>query len=460
MKIIEMNQEKQKNTIKTLMCLFCFCLCFQLNAQVRQPNIVVIMADDLGYETIQVNGGESYKTPHLNKMAVEGVTFDHCYSQPLCTPSRVQIMSGQYNFRNYHSFGYLEIAQRTFAQALKSAGYKTCIAGKWQLNGKDIELDQSIYPGLSRAKHFGFDNWCLWQTIDSGRIRVDGKRVDARFVNPILNVDGEMTDVLTDKYGPDEVSNYILDFISENKNDPFLVYYPMILTHCPFWPTPDSEAWSDSSKRMPGHSYKGEPRFFGDMVNYMDKLVGRLIAHIDSLGLAEDTLIIFTGDNGTDTPIVSQFKGRDYPGCKGQTNNGGTHVPMIVRWEGKAAAGTVSQNLVDFSDVFPTVLDASNTARPEGLTLDGYSFLPQIKGEPSNDRKWIYCWYSRSGKVEKGLKVFARNQRYKLYESGKMFDLNKDENEKSPVSIKTAPETRKMLQDVLNRHRKMDHRRE
>lgn len=444
-----------KSIILTLTC----CYVFALNAQARQPNVIVIMADDLGYETIEANGGESYKTPYLNKMASEGVRFEHCYSQPICTPSRVQIMSGQYNVRNYHSFGYLDITQKTFANALKSAGYKTCIAGKWQLNGKGTNLDQDKFPGLSRAELFGFDNWCLWQTVDSGRRKVDGKNVDARFVDPILNIDGKMTDVLMDKYGPKEVSDYLLNFISENKDNPFLVYYPMILTHCPFWPTPDSADWADPSKRRPGHFYKGEPKYFGDMVTYMDKLVGRLISHIDKLGLAEDTLIIFTGDNGTDKPIVSRFKGRDYVGDKGKTNNGGTHVPMIARWKGKAAEGLVSQDLVDFSDVFPTLLDATNSSKPEGLILDGHSFLPQIKGETTQPRKWTYCYYSRSGKVQKDLKVFARNQQYKLYETGKMYDIQADELEKSPLDKSIAAEVRTMLQGVLDKHKKVDYRR-
>ena len=110
------------NTIIFLLSISCIIL------EAKSPNIILIMVDDLGYETITANGGESYETPYLDKMAAEGVRFEQCYSQPLCTPSRVQIMTGKYNVRNYHSFGYLDVNQTTFAQVLKTSGYQTCIA--------------------------------------------------------------------------------------------------------------------------------------------------------------------------------------------------------------------------------------------------------------------------------------------------------------------------------------------
>ncbi|MEX2141381.1 MAG: sulfatase-like hydrolase/transferase, partial [Pirellulales bacterium] len=117
-----------------------------------RPNIVLIMADDLSYECLGVNGGRSYKTPHLDALAAGGVRFTHCYSTPLCTPSRVQLLTGKYNFRNYTQFAHMDLRETTFADLLKSAGYRTCIAGKWQLSG-DAQAPQQI----------GFDEYCLWQ---------------------------------------------------------------------------------------------------------------------------------------------------------------------------------------------------------------------------------------------------------------------------------------------------------
>src|SRR5829696_7637550 len=114
--------------------------------QAKKPNVVLIMADDFGYECVTANGGQSYKTPHLDRLAAGGVRFEHCHAQPLCTPTRVQLMTGLYNVRNYSRFGLLEPDVTTFAHLLKKAGYATCIAGKWQLG-----------HGFEGPKKFGFD---------------------------------------------------------------------------------------------------------------------------------------------------------------------------------------------------------------------------------------------------------------------------------------------------------------
>ena len=136
-----------------------------------QPNIILIMADDMGYEALSSNGSESCKSPNLDKLAAKGVRFTNCFSNPICTPSRVKLMTGQYNVRNYVKFGWLDREQTTFAHQLKAAGYATAIAGKWQL-GRDKDSPQ----------HFGFEQSCLWQHTRSGRSNEDGKNIDRRFV--------------------------------------------------------------------------------------------------------------------------------------------------------------------------------------------------------------------------------------------------------------------------------------
>ncbi len=399
-------------------------------APAPRTNIILIMADDLGYETIGANGGTSYKTPRLDELAREGVRFEHCYAQPICTPSRVQIMTGRYNSRNYVKFGYLDVNATTFAHLLKKAGYATCVVGKWQLNGggKDSDL-----PPMTRPGHFGFDEWCLWQVADSGRVNVKGKRIDARYDAPKLNVNGKDTGVMKDKYGPDECANFAIDFIERNRERPFVVYYPMILTHCPFWPTPASDCWKDPGARKPGHHYKGEARYFGDMVSYMDDIVGRIADKVDELGLGERTLIMFTGDNGTDKPVVSMCNGRKVAGQKGSLTDGGTRVPLIARWTGHMPGGRTCNDLVDFSDMLPTVMDVAGLPFPGELPLDGRSFAPQLAGKKGNPRDWIYCWYFRNGKPGKGGGEWARTQRYKLYKDGRLFDIANDVLEKNPL---------------------------
>ena len=147
-----------------------FVLCFAGAVEARRPNVVLIMADDMGYECVSANGGESFETPRLDALAAGGIRFEHCHSQPICTPSRVQIMTGIYNNRNYVKFGLLDPEQRTFGNLFQDAGYKTVIAGKWQLEG-----------GFEGPNGFGFDEYCLWQLT----------RRPPRFVNPGFEINGK-----------------------------------------------------------------------------------------------------------------------------------------------------------------------------------------------------------------------------------------------------------------------------
>jgi len=400
-----------------------------------KPNIVLIMADDLGYETIGACGGTSYKTPVLDGLAACGVRFEHCYAQPLCTPSRVKIMTGIYNVRNYVKFGLLDPGETTFAHLLKRAGYATCVVGKWQLQG-----------GFDGPGRFGFDEYCLWQL----------NRRPGRYPNPGLEVNGKQVDYTGGEYGPDVVSDYACDFIRRHKDGPFLVYYPMILTHCPFEPTPDSPDWDPKSKGS--KTYKGDPKYFGDMVTYMDKIVGKILRALLEAGVRENTLILFTGDNGTDKPVVSTLGNRKVAGAKGSTTDAGTRVPLIVDWPAEAAGGRVLDDLVDFSDVLPTLCEAAGAGVPEKLAIDGRSFLPQVRGKEGNPREWIYCWYSRGGKDKKA-KVFARTRRYKLYRRGQFYDVAADPKEKHPLGDKAADlpaetkRARQVLRAALDRYK-------
>lgn len=413
---------------------------------VQRPNIVLIMADDLGYETIEANGGSSYGTPELNLMASEGMRFEHCYAQPLCTPSRVQLMTGIYNVRNYVRFGFLDEGQTTFGHLFKNAGYATGIIGKWQL-GKDPTSPQKA----------GFDNHCLWQ-VTEGRIDSTGR--DTRFSAPVLDIDGELKTFDESDYGPNVVSNYGLDFIEKNyKNEkPFLLYYPMILTHCPFSPTPNSPEWiQDTTAVM---SYKGQDEYFADMVFQMDEIVGKINNKLKQLGIENNTLVIFTGDNGTDTPIISTMKGTEIVGAKGKSTDAGTRVPLILKWPSKIPSNSVNNDLIDFSDFLPTIIEAADIEL-DSLDVDGISFLPQLRGESGVPREWIYSWYSREGKVEDA-RVFARNHQFKLYDTGEFYEIPKDYTEQSPLDTinlnSNAKEIYNKLKDVLQnfKNRRLD----
>lgn len=396
-----------------------FFLSFQSFAQDRPPNIILIMADDLGVETIGSYGGTSYQTPFIDAMAAQGAKFENAFAQPLCTPSRVQIMTGQYNVRNYTVFGQLDRSQTTFANLLKDAGYKTAIAGKWQL-GKESDSPQ----------HFGFEESCLWQHMLGA---TDKNGNDTRYSNPVLEINGVPKHFDGGQFSTDITSDFLIDFMEKNKDQPFFAYYPMIITHCPFVPTPDSKDWDPSSPGSP--TYKGDPQYFGDMVAYMDKTVGKIIAKVEEMGLSEETIIIFTGDNGTDQPIVSSYRGKDYPGGKKFTTENGIHVPLVVKWKGKIDSGLQNEDLIDFSDFLPTLLDLAGIKAPNGIPLDGVSFMPQLMGKEGNPRDWIYSWYSRNGDLE-SLQEFVWNKEYKLYKTGEFFNIQDDWLEEDPLDFK------------------------
>ena len=147
----------------------------------EMPNVILIMADDMGYECLGAYGSTEYNTPNLDKMAEEGILFEHCYSQPLCTPSRVKIMTGKYNYRNYEYFGYLNENQHTIGNLMKDAGYSTCIVGKWQLNGISYKNEIPEWNDNERPNKFGFDEYCLWQLTQA---RSHGER----YSNPLIEL--------------------------------------------------------------------------------------------------------------------------------------------------------------------------------------------------------------------------------------------------------------------------------
>ena len=382
------------------------------NTEHDQPNIILIMADDLGYECLSCNGSESYQTPNLDQLAKTGIRFEHCYSQPLCTPSRVQIMTGRYNFRNYKMFGFFDLRETTFGHVLKNAGYQTCIAGKWQLSN-----------GIEGPFLAGFDEYCLWQIYTN----VAGKDVrGSRYADPKIHQNGQLLQDVRGKYGPDIFCDFINNFIERHQDNPFCVYYPMALTHDPFVPTPMSEDWNTQKSRK-------DEKYFADMVFYMDLVIGRIIHRLEELKLREKTIVIFTSDNGTHQRIRSKFKGQWLQGGKGEMTDAGTHVPLIVNWPGSVPGGQVSSALIDFTDFFPTLSDIAGAPIPERIKIDGVSFYPQLSGSEGNPREWVFMHYWGRGRNIFQTRRCVRNQRWKLYDDGNFFDITSDPFEQHPI---------------------------
>ena len=358
-----------------------------------QPNVVIILADDLGVECLSSYGGTSLKTPNIDKLASESMRFTRCFSNPYCSPSRASLLTGRYPFENglttvldtrAKEESYLHPDQPSFARQLKQAGYATELAGKWHM---------SLLHRHNTINEFGFDHYQTWRIFD------DKGEKTTRFWTPYLIRDGKViADQIKERYGPDVDLEFHLDFIqsSAEKKQPFLAYYATCLPHFPWEPTPDSE---DRSYRQPYAGHKGDPKYFPDMVAYFDKHVGRIMQCLDDLGIADNTLVIFLADNGTDKDLTHTWgDGKRIRGGKGTLTDRGTHVPLMVRWPGRIKAGSTCADLIDFSDLLPTVCELTGTRLPEA-EIHGRSFAPRLFGNPGNPREWIHIQHEAARQV-------------------------------------------------------------
>ncbi|MBX3423710.1 MAG: sulfatase-like hydrolase/transferase [Pirellulaceae bacterium] len=417
----------------------------------RPPNVVLIMADDVSWEAFGCYGGQDYETPNLDALCQRGIRFEHCYSTPLCTPSRVQLMTGKYNFRNYTHFGYLDPSQHTFGTLMRQSGYRTAIAGKWQLNGIGDR-----FPGwddVRRPNHFGFDEYLLWQLTKGKGLQQGGGE---RYWSPVLERNGKLLTPTDNRelYGPDLMCQFLCDFIDRHKAQPFFVYYPMLLVHDPFVPTPETIGQRSREHQANDPQPRRDKQNFVAMVKYMDRLVGQIVQHVEQAGLLERTLILFTADNGTNRSIRSTWNGQTIRGGKGGTTDSGTHVPLIAFWKGHTPAGSVVDDLIDFTDFYPTLaeLAGAEAAGVEAVDVDGRSFLPQLQGLPGSPRPWVLCHYQPYW-GDRQPAQFVRNQRYKLYRDGRLYDVQHDLEEQHPLPVDAgspaAQAARKMLAQAI-----------
>ena len=384
-----------------------------------RPHILLIMADDVGIEGLGCYGGESYATPHLDALAAGGMRFTHAYSQPLCTPTRLQIMTGKYNHRNWQYFGILPKGEKTFAHLMRAQGYRSLLAGKWQLTS----YDPPDFPNAAKRRgtgthprDAGFDEYILFhaeETEDKG----------SRYANPTWLENGTLHKDVAGKYGEDVTVDYILSFWERHQvaDKPMFVYYPMALPHGPFVPTPDSADWADPAKRL-----QVSTTYFTDMVEYMDTLVGRLVAGLDRLSLRDDTIVIFYSDNGTHKSITARLNGQLVTGGKASPKQTGIRVPLIVNCPGRVQVGH-SRDLVDASDFLPTLMDLAGGKIPADWDADGLSFAPTLLGKAGPKRDAVFIWYDPRpgwGKEPFSRHIFALDHDYKCFSDGRLFAID------------------------------------
>ena len=327
-----------------------------------KPNIVFILADDLGVGNVGCYGADHAKTPNIDALAKGGIRYTHAYTAPLCGPSRAVIMTGRYAFRtgatNQDATGLMKPTVETFLpKLLKPAGYASSCIGKWgQLPAGPAEC--------------GFNDY--W------KFKGSGKYWNTQTGASNYEVNGKTVKLHDKEYIPDLMHRHAVEFITNQREKPFFLYYSLSHVHAEILPTPDS---APDSKDL-----------FADNLAYMDKLVGKLVAELDRLKLRENTLIVFFGDNGTGKAhaAASTIGGKKLSGEKGSMLEGGAHVPLIVNWPGVTPAGKVSADLIDSSDFVPSFAELAGAKLPEKTAIDGRSFAPQLRGEKGNPRDWIF----------------------------------------------------------------------
>ncbi len=406
----------------------------------RPPNILFILVDDLGKEWVSCYGAEDIATPHIDALAAGGMRFENAYSMPQCTPSRVSLLTGQYPWRTgwvnhwdvpRWGVGYFDWNppdNTTFARLLKQRGYATAAAGKWQVN------DFRVEPEAMR-KH-GFDDWCMWTGYETGN-----PPSAERYWNPYVNTpEGSRT--VQGAFGPDVYCDFLIEFMRKQRDGPMMLYFPMALTHTPFVTTPDAP---DADGKMEKHKA---------MVRHADKLVGRLTDALDELGIREDTIILFTTDNGTAGAITGARNGREVRGAKAEKVEAGVCAPFIANCPGRVPAGVVTEALTDFTDMLPTFLDLAGAKPPERPEIDGVSIAPLLLGKTDDTpREWIMALghgpATRDEQGVRGVDDFAsrviRDKRYKVWvdegrKVARLHDLQADPFEKRNLLDSDKPE--------------------
>ena len=378
-----------------------------------KPNIVYILADDLGFAELSCNGSDRYKTPNIDALANAGVRFTRFYTVPLCGPSRALILTGRYGFR---SGAVTQDACKTIIRSgekaevmiptvLKKAGYATALIGKWgQLtpsgDPSDWGFDHELYY---KGSGMYWNSKVAKPMSEGGEVRGDPDT---------YVLDGKTIKVKDDEYIPDLLHKDATAWMEAQKGRPFFLYYSLSQVHGEILPTPDSIPAPKGESNA-----QRTQRLLADNIGYMDKLVGKLVAELERLKLRENTVIVFMGDNGStkSAAVDATIGGRRIEGEKGSMKEGGGLVPFFATWPGVMASGKVNANVADASDLLPTFAEIAGAPLPTGRVIDGRSLVSQLKGDTKSPRTWAFCQLSNN--------YYVREAGWKLDQSGTLYDM-------------------------------------
>ncbi|TKG93737.1 hypothetical protein EYV94_15955 [Puteibacter caeruleilacunae] len=365
--------------------------------QHEQPNFVVVMCDDVSYDMFECYGNKRTKTPNIDRLAQQGVMFRTAWNSSLCSPARAEILTGNYaTTTGFWSNGF-SIPQKdgtdnlfhhypAFSKVLNDNGYATAVAGKWHIGGSEYQYESIV----------GFDEYCMWEGVGeyhkiTGQEKWDGgieipslkqpkgsPDKTARYWHPCIIKNHEWVRTGPEDFGPDIFCDFICDFINRSAKNarPFLAYYPMTLPHGPYVEVPTRT--SKGSNTPETDSAISNKQRFEEMINYIDILMGRILKQLEESRVVDNTIVIFTADNGT--AVTAKSRGVER----------GVHIPLIVAGKSIQQRG-ITNEISDATDIFPTLLDFARVDVPRDCKLDGESLKPFLTGKTDSHKEVIHA---------------------------------------------------------------------
>ena len=400
----------------------------------KPPNIIIFLTDDQGWGDLSINGNKDLNTPNIDKISREGTRFDRFFVSPVCSPTRAEILTARHHVRTgvydvSKGGERIDVDEETIADVFKKAGYDTAAYGKWH-NGMQAPYHPNT-RGFNDFYGFCSGHW-------------------GNYFNPILERNGKIR--RGKGYIIDDFTNYGIEFIKKNKNNPFLLYLPYNTPHSPMQ-VPD-ENWIkfkdkdiiqkgtktkiDMDKAFGTNASKGpdHTRAALAMCENIDMNVGRIVNTLENLNIDNNTIIIYLSDNG---PNGHRWNGQ-MKGIKGSTDEGGVRSPMTIYWKGTIPEGKIIKQIASGIDILPTLKDFAGINSKPKNKLDGVSLKPIIMGDKITWPERIFYHYWRG-------KLSLRSQNYRLDNENKLFNMVKDPNQLEDVSNIETDVLKKMLDE-------------
>lgn len=429
--------------------------------EVQKPNIIYIMADDMGYADLGCYGSKRIKTPNLDRLAAEGIRFTHHYAgTSVCAPSRCSLMTGLTTGHcqvrgnlQWEPYGQLPLEENTVtvASKMKEAGYRTALIGKWGLGVEGTSGDP-LKQGFDY--YYGYlcqvlaHNHCPEFLIENGQ--------KIRLTNKVIHTDpNDWTKGLgsypveRNQFSQELFTKKAIRFIEANRSNPFFLYLPVIIPH-DNGEAPNGKRYSDIPSFYPyeDEAWTESEKGYAAMVTYLDNEVGKIMTRLKELGLDENTLVIFTSDNGGDGPDGFYTESNlPFRGHKRDLYEGGIREPFIARWPGTIAAGRESDHVSAFWDFLPTACELAGVPAPEGI--DGISYLPELLGKPQPKHESLYFeFHEQGGKqavIKDGWKCIRLNTKTPEKITVELYNLKEDIGEQNNLSTQMPDKVNELV---------------